>query len=131
MKSILVRKVVLPLASIPAAFFLERLLAALPGPRIPAPLTLVAAVVWLPVLPFFPRLFLAGAAGFIIDTFGEAPFGVFLLAFFCITLAAEVFRSLVSVRNWSIGHISVSSVLAVSSLLLVPLLEVLIAHIRI
>lgn len=124
-------KIVIAVASIPAAFFLEHFLAAGLGPRVPTPpLTLLVAALWLPVLPLFPRLFLAGVAGFITDTVGGAQFGVFLLVFLGAALTAELFRSLISVKEWSVGHINVSSVLAVSALLLSPLAETVVIYIR-
>lgn len=119
------------LASIPAAFFLEHLLAVALGPRIPAPpLTLMAAAVWLPVLPFSPRLFLAGATGFIIDTFGEATFGTFIFVLFSAALITEALRAFVPVQEWSVGHLSISFVLAVSAVLLSPLTKTAIVFMR-
>ena len=119
----------LSLATVLGAFFLEHALAALGGPRLPVmPLVLVVVALWLPVLPLAWRLWLAGLTGLLMDAFGRSPFGASIITLLIASLIAEILRSVVTARDRSWGHASVSGGLVCSALLLRPLAAAVIVY---
>ncbi|OHA03370.1 MAG: hypothetical protein A3C92_00305 [Candidatus Sungbacteria bacterium RIFCSPHIGHO2_02_FULL_53_17] len=112
-----------------AGFFLERLCAAVFGPRVPVlPFLLLAVAWWLPMFSLSWRLWLGGLAGLVMDIFGGQTFGVSILVMVVAALLAEAFRSIISARDGGLGHVSVSAALAVSALLLMPIVEAMIGY---
>lgn len=111
-------------ANISAAFFLEYLFAAIVGGYMPVPpLVLFTAAWWLPIFPLSGRLWLAGGIGFLIDVFGGYTPGISIPILLAAALLVEIFRSVISARDWSVGHATLSTALAVSLLILFPAIE--------
>lgn len=121
MKNVLA-KFLLCMVAVLGAFFLERVFAALLGPKmLVPPLILLAVAASFPVLPLPWRLWIAGMTGLIIDAFGYTPFGATVIALLVTALAAEAIRSIVAVRSYGWGHATVSVGLALSVLALRPI----------
>ena len=115
-------KLVCVTTAVLAAFFSEYLYAAAFGPRVPVPpLVLVATAWWLPMFPLSWRLWIGGMVGMLMDTFGAGPFGTAIFVVMGIALLTELFRSLISARNGSVGHISIAGALVMSALILMPI----------